>query len=310
MGFIFGCRMTATKVDQARAVSQDSSVASVPDEGSSQPLNFNSNLINGRIHRIYQDSLSCKLLEIPNTSSYENETVKVSALSGFAVGPQSAAIASDLSKPILRPFTSDGCSSSPDGIPLTKKSDVWVDCCIRHDTAYWMGGTREEKKKADEDLSSCIADLGYPKLGTMYKGFVREFGGPNSIHSYRWGFGWNQKRKFSELSEEDINQIKYLYGVNKNQFPDFMMNQNFPLQRVCEYTDPVFNGFSKEEILVYEFLNAYLKKQDVITWARLGFYNQEHLTYQIKLQSCEEPVSVTIYGKSKKPTELKSTCGL
>jgi len=260
------------------------------------------------ILRKYQESLSCQLMSQPVTTAFERE--KISALSGFAVGPESALHAPDLSKPILRPFSSDGCSSSPDGVPLTQDSSIWVDCCVRHDTAYWMGGTREEKNKADDELRACMSEKGYPKIGKMYKGFVAELGGPLSTQSYRWGYGWNYKRNYSDLTEEENNQIKRMYGVDKNKFSDFMMNQSFHLQRICDPADPVFYGLRKEEVAVYRFLNARLSKQDVITWARLKNFNRGGFTYEIKLQSCDEAVLVSFFEDAKKPPELKSTCGL
>lgn len=295
IALVAGCSTSEILPEKVRAVAQASAPLDV--QSSSTPAS-----------RKYQESLSCKLMEQPLTNSYELE--KVSALTGFAVGPGSAVHANDLSKPILRPFSSDGCSSSPDGVPLTENSSVWVDCCIRHDTAYWMGGSKEDKKKADEELKSCITGKGYPNIAKVYKSFVREFGGPNSTQTYRWSYGWNYKRNFSVLSEEENEQIKRLYGVDKNQFPDFMMGQSFSLQRVCDTFDPIFFGLKKEEIETYQFLNAHLKKQDVITWARLKNFNQISYSYEIKLQSCEEPVVVTLFEEKGKVPDLKSSCDL
>ncbi|WP_216662021.1 hypothetical protein [Niveibacterium sp. COAC-50] len=42
----------------------------------------------------------------------------------------------------LKPFTTDGCSSFPDGTPW--QQTLWLDCCVKHDIAYWIGGTKEE----------------------------------------------------------------------------------------------------------------------------------------------------------------------
>ncbi len=294
---IFSCSSPQVLSDQTRSVNQFSAPEVKNDPSLIQSF-----------RRSYQDSLSCLLMEQPFTTTYERE--KLSALNGFAVGPESAYFSADLSKPILRPFTSDGCSASPDGMPMTKDSSVWVDCCIRHDTSYWMGGTREAKNTADEELRSCMAEKGYPKMGKMYKVFVSEFGGPRSTQSYRWGYGWNYIRNYSELTEDENTQIKRLYGVDKNNFSDFMMKRSFPLSRVCDPSDPVFNGLSKQENSVYKFLNARLQKQDVITWARLKNFNRDSYSYQVKLLSCAEPVLVIIYEDAKTGTELKSTCDL
>lgn len=295
--FIAACGSTEIRSEKPRLVNLSSASEDSVQKSSGQVS-----------ERKYEDSLSCKLMEQAQTSSFESE--RISALNGFVVGPQSAIYASDLTKPILRSFSSDGCSSSPDGVPLTEDSSVWVDCCIRHDTVYWMGGSREQKNQADEELKSCMAEKGYPNVGKVYKSFVAEFGGPTSSQSYRWGYGWNYKRNFSKLTTAEDNQIKRLYGVDQNQFSDFMMKQKFSLQRVCDPTDPIFYGLRKEEIETYHFLNQRLKKQDVIVWARLKNFNLVSYSYEIKLQSCHEPVIVTLFKDAGKASELQSSCEL
>ena len=50
----------------------------------------------------------------------------------------------------LKPFTTDGCSSFPDGT-LNHKT-LWLKCCTAHDKAYWKGGTYQERIIADQAL--------------------------------------------------------------------------------------------------------------------------------------------------------------
>ncbi len=79
-------------------------------------------------------------------------------------------------------FKSDGCSLFPDG--------DWVECCVVHDFAYWIGGTRGERKNADATLRQCVVDKGHPKTaGLMYYG-VRLGGVWWLPTPFRWGFGW------------------------------------------------------------------------------------------------------------------------
>ena len=60
-------------------------------------------------------------------------------------------------------FKSDGCSGFPNG--------NWVECCVRHDLVYWVGGTREERAAADSALQKCVADKGHPFIaGLMHSG--------------------------------------------------------------------------------------------------------------------------------------------
>ena len=54
----------------------------------------------------------------------------------------------------LADFTSDGCSLFADG--TFENPELWKECCIRHDIAYWRGGTEKEREKADLVFKSCI----------------------------------------------------------------------------------------------------------------------------------------------------------
>lgn len=82
-----------------------------------------------------------------------------------------------------RPFTSDGCSCWPD--------HVWLECCVEHDAAYWLGGARTDRKEADRALAECVGRAGYPRMGRiMYYG-VRAGGVYWLPTPFRWGFGWD-----------------------------------------------------------------------------------------------------------------------
>src|SRR4051812_24034179 len=74
-----------------------------------------------------------------------------SHLEGLRVGPT----VEDESLPKLRPFTSDGCSMSPNGFSKDINQS-WLSCCIEHDKKYWAGGTRQEREVADLELKKCI----------------------------------------------------------------------------------------------------------------------------------------------------------
>ncbi|MBU0484968.1 MAG: hypothetical protein KKB30_10700 [Proteobacteria bacterium] len=79
-------------------------------------------------------------------------------------------------------FKSDGCSCWPD--------NDWLECCIEHDTIYWLGGTSEERKKADLALQECVSQKDHPIMGrVMYYG-VRLGAVPWLPTPFRWGFGW------------------------------------------------------------------------------------------------------------------------
>ncbi len=93
--------------------------------------------------------------------------------------------------PKLTEFSTDICSRFPDGLP--GKLPKWRDCCIEHDIYYWLGGTKEQRKRADTKLAHCVANKGGRTLDIIGKGMyvgVRLGGAPWFNLSYSWGYGW------------------------------------------------------------------------------------------------------------------------
>jgi len=97
----------------------------------------------------------------------------------------------------IKPFTTDGCSSFPDG--NIEQQSLWVNCCIRHDLAYWKGGTYEEKLQADKSLESCVTEVGEPEIAAIMLAGVRVGGSPFFPTSYRWGYGWSYPRGYKSF---------------------------------------------------------------------------------------------------------------
>ena len=106
----------------------------------------------------------------------------------------------------LAPFTSDGCSSFPDG--TAQKPTLWLHCCIRHDFAYWMGGTEAERLHADEELQRCVADTGEKDIANLMFQGVRAGGGPMFPTPYRWGYGWPLGRGYQAMTADEIKQVQ------------------------------------------------------------------------------------------------------
>jgi hypothetical protein len=61
-----------------------------------------------------------------------------------------------------------GCSYTPDF--------NFYDCCSMHDIDYDKGGTKQERKKADQYLRDCIKAHGHPYKAYIYYMGVRLFG--------------------------------------------------------------------------------------------------------------------------------------
>ena len=104
--------------------------------------------------------------------------------------------------PTLKPFASDGCSLFPDG--HLSKRDLWCDCCVVHDIAYWQGGTEQQKEEADLTFRQCVLDKTDDKrlADFMYQG-VKYGGEPFFLNWYRWGYGWDYGRGYQVLSDAE-----------------------------------------------------------------------------------------------------------
>ena len=104
-------------------------------------------------------------------------------------------------------FTSDGCSLFPDS-SIILESD-WCECCFEHDIAYWQGGTKEERLKADEVLRDCVKEkTGDENLANVIFKGVRFGGSPYFYNWYRWGYGWSYDRKYKKLTAEEKKQVE------------------------------------------------------------------------------------------------------
>jgi len=105
----------------------------------------------------------------------------------------------------LKPFTTDGCSSFPDGTFEHKL--LWQNCCVVHDKAYWQGGTAEQRKIADLALESCVVKVGQPKIAKLMLAGVRVGGSPHWPTQFRWGYGWEFPRKYGKLLPEEQQMV-------------------------------------------------------------------------------------------------------
>ena len=107
---------------------------------------------------------------------------------------------------ILAPFTTDGCSWSPDG--TLNNPTKYQGCCKLHDYEYWIGGSREDRKAADRAFRQCLRTVGasHP-VHTIYYRAVRINGGPRGC-SFCWGYGWRpQTRGYAPLSRDEESQV-------------------------------------------------------------------------------------------------------
>ena len=106
----------------------------------------------------------------------------------------------------LKPFTSDGCSLFPDG--TYAQQSLWMECCIRHDIAYWQGGSQAQRLAADQALEACVSQVGEPEIARLMLAGVRIGGSPYFPTWYRWGYGWPYQRGYAALNQQEKQQIQ------------------------------------------------------------------------------------------------------
>ncbi len=257
----------------------------------------------GHVQYQFQNALSCN-------KENQYDLGNLSALSGFIAGPQVGKYLQSGTDKFLRPFTSDGCSLSPDGLPLTEKSQAWVQCCVVHDTHYWMGGTAEQRELADNELGQCIARKGFKETGKSFAIAVKYFGGPDSSQTFRWGYGWNYRRPYKPLDQSEMAQVAGLYGTNSQEQIQFFQTHPIQLVNLCTNHDLAADGFNADEKLIYNHLNLRLKKNELIEWAKMTNIIAEKTEYKIKLKSCPQPFIAVIKKRAHHQIELFHNCDL
>ncbi len=118
----------------------------------------------------------------------------------------------------LRPFTTDGCSLFPEGTLEDKK--LWQQCCVEHDRAYWLGGTRAERATADKALRQCVERLDQKQIARLMQTGVRVGGSPWLPTSFRWGFGWPYGRGYRALNDAEENEaLRLMIAATKPVLP-------------------------------------------------------------------------------------------
>ena len=85
-------------------------------------------------------------------------------------------------------FSTDGCSLFPDG--TSEQPQLWQSCCVRHDEAYFVGGTRAERSAADRALRDCVAAVCSEPVGDLMLSGVTLGGSPLFATPWRWGYAW------------------------------------------------------------------------------------------------------------------------
>lgn len=205
-------------------------------------------------------------------------------LEGYTFGQKSSPF-----KLELQPFTTDGCSRYHEGIK--ESPSLWLECCVQHDTHYWLGGTQEQRKQADEELYACVKGKGKSIRARMMYLAVRAAGGPLRNTTYRWGYGWNRVRDYHELTPEEKQEAYNMYGENLVELQKGIEENKFKMQVPDSY-ELVSNfqyNFCDEQILNY--FNPLISHPVTVTQYRrfdlAAIYN-----VSLKLDACPDRIEI------------------
>ncbi len=172
---------------------------------------------------------------------------------------------------VLTPFESDACSVIKEGPKENPK--LLQECCVEHDFSYWIGGSEEERKKADLGLLECAKTKTNAVWARMIYLGVRMGGSPHSSKTYRWGYGWTQLRGYKPFTDHEKRQIDEQVSLVKNKMDHIQLNPKQTLEPV----EFVSQNFCEEHVLSYFAENT--------NYEKVSFFEKddgERLEYHIR----------------------------
>lgn len=159
-------------------------------------------------------------------------------------------------------FSSDGCSSFPNGRHFGKKNE-WVHCCYVHDIDYWFGGPKDLKIKADNDLNTCVSEAHASSLGFAMDVGVT-IGGKPGLTPWRWGYGWNYLIKYDSLNLEQIKSVSSKIETVADTFLKLKKGLTYT-QKMIIYSRLYKLGLDNSHLITAEELDAYFSKVAAMT---------------------------------------------
>tara|TARA_Y100000590_G_scaffold470711_1_gene668228 strand:- start:83168 stop:83734 length:567 start_codon:yes stop_codon:yes gene_type:complete len=159
-------------------------------------------------------------------------------------------------------FSTDGCSSFPNGRHFGTKKE-WIHCCYIHDVDYWYGGPEDLKKKADEELNKCVSKAQSESLGFIMDVGVT-IGGKPGLTSWRWAYGWNYLIKYESLNEEQEKSLSSKIITVAETFLKLKDGLTYP-QRMAIYQRLYLLGLENSHNLKQEELDQYNERISKLT---------------------------------------------
>ena len=202
-------------------------------------------------------------LAYSNSAGFGGQLNKTNPLYGMVVGPGTV----PMNKPILRPFSTDGCSLSPNSSVnlkhLSKDSRPnfvnIAECCVQHDVAYWLGGTLQEKNQADAVFKQCVASRAGDVVADTYFRGVSFGGTANGFNTFRWGYGWDIRRMYRPISAQEMAQAEQFYGKGLVGLHQMIANKSYEIKFELVTLDMATFNQWHDDIIVDFFVLAIIK---------------------------------------------------
>ena len=125
--------------------------------------------------------------------------------------------------PEIKPFHTDYCTGYPEG--TREEPMLWANCCIKHDLAYYVSGTRKDRRKADKLLRSCVEKVSTKtRANIMYTGIVLGHLSPIKAKT-AWGWAWKnfERKSFDELSDEQKQEA--LHAIYQSDVELYLIDE-------------------------------------------------------------------------------------
>jgi hypothetical protein len=170
---------------------------------------------------------------------------------------------------------------------------------VNHDLKYWIGGTADDRRLADEGLKQCIQSKGFPKVAELYFLGVRLGGVPNLPTTYRWGYGWNRQRPYAPLTESETHQAEILYGKKAEILKELIEKHQIPVQSTIHVYESTTKAISSEEFAIYDHLRSVLDADQIILKANWKKGRGHEKIFYIYLSDCpSQPIRYTVDGNN------------
>jgi len=107
---------------------------------------------------------------------------------------------------------------------------LWNACCLEHDIAYWLGGSRTDRLRADEALHECLNKYDLPVSAFLVKKTVRVTGSAYLPFPFRWGYGWPFPRGYRSPDPDARIRAAFLLEEAGYAVPDWLLIPSSPAE--------------------------------------------------------------------------------